>query len=64
MNLLTCNIEIGIISAVDRVSLEIVLIRCHLINTPLQRGGCGAGVPELFQQFPHIHKAAKPLKRL
>ena len=36
--LVTCNVEIGSISAVGRLSFEVAVIRCHLINTTLQRG--------------------------
>ena len=50
------NIEIGRASAAARVSFEIAVIRCPLINTPLQRGDWGARVSELFQQFLDIHE--------
>ena len=43
-HLVACNIEIGSTSAAARVSFEIAVIRCPLINTPLQRGDWGARV--------------------
>jgi hypothetical protein len=38
-------------------------MRCHLINTPLQRGDCGARNSELFEQFLLYPRSAEPLKR-
>jgi hypothetical protein len=38
-------------------------MRCHLINTPLQRGDCGARRSELFEQFLLYPGRGEPLKR-
>ena len=45
------NIEIGRASAAARVSFEIAVIRCPLINTPLQRGDWEAESPNCFNSF-------------
>jgi hypothetical protein len=38
------------------------MIRCPLINTPLQRGDLWSAISELFQKFRHVHEAAKTVE--